>query len=122
MENISEWLPELKPETIMVADNITLTFAENEKDTFFASANVTGYRYVSVFISYYTDGIRVVRIWPSLLGIRVDYTATVSMASYPGWFSTRLVAYEASAPLIDFSVYSISAGTVHITIALYCCN
>jgi hypothetical protein len=122
IENMSGWLPELKPETIVVADNITLTFPEATTDTFFASANVTGYRYVNVFISYYTDGIRVLRIWPSLLGIRVGYTATVSMSSYLGWFFTRLVAYEAGAPFIDFSVYSLGVGTLHITIALYCYN
>lgn len=122
IENLSGWLPEPKPETIVVADNITLTFPEATTDTFFASTNVTGYRYVSIFISYYTDGIRVLRIWPSLLGIRVGYTATISMNSYPGWFSTRLVAYEASAPFIDFSVYSLGIGTLYITIALYCYN
>ena len=122
IENISGWLPELEPETIMVADNITLTFPEATEDMFFASTNVTGYRYVSVFIAYYTDGTRVLRIWPSLLGIRVDYTATVNMDSYPGRFFTRLVAYEASAPLIDFSVYSLGIGTLYITIALYCYN
>ena len=119
-ENVSGWL--LKPIIIAVADNITLTFPENTNETFFASANVTGYRYVSVFVSYYTDGIRSLHLWPSLLGIQVDYTGTVNMDSYPGWFSARLVAYEANAPFIDFSVSSNNEGTLYITVDLYCYN
>jgi hypothetical protein len=120
IENMSGWL--LKPIIFAVADNITLTFPENTNETFFASANVTGYRYVSVFVFYYTDGIRSLHIWPSLLGIRVDYTGIVNMDSYPGWFSARLAAYEANAPFIDFSVSSNNEGTLRITVYLYCYN
>ena len=122
--NVTNWpTQQPQPKAIMLLAEATLTFEGEPTLTFFASVNVTGYRYVSIFITYSSDANRSLQLWPSCLGTKTYDGVEISLPQiYPSWHQTSLKAYEVNSPTLDLAFYSSGAGTLYITATLYCYN
>jgi len=108
-----------EPRTIVVCENYT-AFAGT---TFFPAVNVTEYRYVSMFVTYFRDDPNdvLLNLMPSSSGISVAVYADDSLYVKNEWATSGRVGFEAGAPEITVRV-KMSNDDIELTIVLYLYN
>ena len=120
-----------EPKTIVVCQNLTLT-APWDYDHIFATANVEGYRYVSIFVAYYrpyfNDGY--ILCQPSAQNITSGYeggqagvfhTRSIWYQLTIEWVHRSSIGFEVGAPNLAFRIW-LPTDSIELTIVLYCYN
>jgi len=119
-----------EPKTIVVCQNYNVSLSETGYTPPFAIANVTGYRFVSVFVKYYIYGTCTVNLWcsPSCSNITSwsdgygnIYGAQLVANVARKWTSLVCTGVEIGAPCISFCAW-MPPTTIELTIILYCYN
>jgi len=118
---VTNWPKEPEPKTIVAKQNQTMDIPPIT--VHLASVNVTGYRYVSVFVAYYDiDAVdQSVILAPSCLGIGITLQS-ISLDGDYGYYENVLKGYEVGAPTLEISLSSNAMAEIQLTIVLYCYN
>ena len=124
---VTNFPTEPEPKTIVVVQNYTATYV-GENVINIAKADVSEYRYTSVFVAYYRPDTLSAYLWiiPSCLNITAEPGGSIAAnidliggGSY--WKSNLWRGYSAGAPEVSFSLW-IPDGSVELTIVIYCYN
>jgi hypothetical protein len=127
--NVTNWPIQPTPKTIIVCQNYTVTYTSPQQSYWLPfMPDIEGYRFVSVFVAGCKSGDNsaIVRCSASCMNI----TSSTSFCSLsiggsinpsPYWENAVATNLEAGSSNMGFVVY-INAGSVELTIVLYCYN
>ena len=124
---VTNWPTQPEPKTIIVVQNHTITYTGANKISL-AKADVSGYTYVSMFVTYYlSGGCSHVGLWilPSCLniteGMGTSFGRNIPLSQYNYWKQKASTGFVAGAPEVGLGI-EIGSGSIELTIVLYCYN
>jgi len=117
---------EPEPKTIILVQNHTVTYTGKDYMNF-ATANISEYAYVSIFVAWSCDIGVTLYIEPSCLNITsgdsTNFDGKITLYNPSGiWGQTVLVGFTVGSPNLNFKIYREDSANVELTIVLYCYN